>query len=255
VTELTLHRRLPHAVERVWRSVSEPDELAQWMPAYKGDPIECEPPRLIAWDSNGHYVRIELAADGDATLLTFTHRFEGVPEPFAAGWELYLARLDLLLAGAPIGEQEIHDERRVTLHDGPELRVARHFACSAERLWRAITDELEHWFPGELEVLEADPPRMLVGSWHGDTLRYELDPRGEVTVMRFTHAFGDRDTAARSAAGWDRCFARLDALVAGAPMDERASLALWPFVHESYAEAFGVDPEIGRRAYAEHPAT
>jgi hypothetical protein len=29
----------------------------------------------------------------------------------------------------------------------------------------------------------------------------------------------------------------------------------WPDVHERYASAWGIDPEIGRRAYAAHPAT
>ena len=74
-------------------------------------------------------------------------------------------------------------------------------------------------------------------------------------MLLFTHGFTGRDTAARTAAGWDRCFARLDALLAGNPIDERAALETWPEVHERYAESFGVDPDIGRRAYAEHPLT
>lgn len=36
-------------------------------------------------------------------------------------------------------------------------------------------------------------------------------------------------------------------------MSETASLRAWPEAHERYAEAFGVDPELGRRAYADHP--
>lgn len=255
MTELVLHRRFTHSLDRVWRACSEADELAQWMPVSKDHPVESDPPRLIAWDSNGHYVRIELAADGDGTLMTFTHRFDGVPDPFAAGWELYLGRLGLLLEGQPIGEQEIHDERHFELADGPELRLVRHFACSVERLWHAITAEPEHWFPGAMETVETDPPRRLVARWHGDTLRFELSADGPVAAMRFSHAFAERDTAARSAAGWDRCFARLDGLLSGAPVDDRAALVLWPHVHEGYAAEFGVDPEIGRGAYAEHPAT
>jgi len=38
-------------------------------------------------------------------------------------------------------------------------------------------------------------------------------------------------------------------------MSEAASFADWPAVHERYAERFDVDPELGRRAYAEHPRT
>ena len=74
-------------------------------------------------------------------------------------------------------------------------------------------------------------------------------------MLTFTHAFADRDTSARTAAGWDRAFARVDALLAGAEMSEAASLEAWPAVHERYAQAFGVDPEIGRAAYAAHPLT
>ena len=38
-------------------------------------------------------------------------------------------------------------------------------------------------------------------------------------------------------------------------MSEAASLEAGPAAHERYGEAFGVDPEVGRRAYAEHPLT
>ena len=72
-------------------------------------------------------------------------------------------------------------------------------------------------------------------------------------MLVFTHAFADRDMAARTAAGWDRCFARLEALLAEQPMSEAVSLELWPVVHERYAQTFDVDPEIGRSAYAAHP--
>ena len=68
--------------------------------------------------------------------------------------------------------------------------------------------------------------------------------------MVFTHAFADRATAARTAAGWDRCFARMDALLGGARLGEADALEHWPLVHERYAAAFGVDPELGRRAFA-----
>ena len=156
-----------------------------------------------------------------------------------------------------IGEQEAHEERRLVLADGPELRLRRRFFVGVDRLWRALTetDELAHWFPDAMEVVEADPPHRLVARWHGSTLTFALEAAGPATWLTFTHAFDDRDQAALSAAGWDRCFARLEALLSGAPMDEKASLELWPHVHERYAETFGVDPAIGRRAYAEHPAS
>ena len=149
-----------------------------------------------------------------------------------------------------------------TLHtaDGrPMLRFERRLPHPAERVWQALTDpgEVHHWFPSDepMAVVESVPPRLLAGTWYGDALRFELRPDGDGCVMVFTHVFADRDTAARSAAGWDRSFARLDGLLAGVPMSEAASLETWPEVHERYAQAFGVDPEIGRRAFAEHPLT
>ena len=111
------------------------------------------------------------------------------------------------------------------------LRLERSFGHAVERVWRALTepDELAHWFPSDepLEVSESDPPAVLAGTWFGDELRFELRPEGDGCMLVFTHAFADRDTAARTAAGWDRCFARLEALFAGHPLGEAESLEDW----------------------------
>jgi hypothetical protein len=143
-----------------------------------------------------------------------------------------------------------------TVDNRHALRFERRLDHSVERVWRAITDpdELRHWFPpGEgLEVTESEAPRLLAGSWYGDSLRFELRPDGDGCVLVFSHTFADREKAARDAAGWDRCFARFDALLAGEPMSEADSLQAWPEIHELYAERFGVDPELGRKAFAEH---
>ncbi len=257
---VVLNRRLPHPVERVWRAIANEQELAAWFPGPPGHGTvtEWDEPRVIAFGDGTHHVRFELVPDGDGTALTFTHTFpSGGHDDFAAGWEIYLAILDAHLSGVPLGEQAAHDERRFALGEGPALRLERGFLVGVDRLWRALTetDELTHWFPEAMEVVESDPPRLLVARWHGSTLRFELEPDGDFSRLTFVHAFDDRDQAALTAAGWDRCFARLEALLSGAPMGEKASLELWPHVHEGYAETFGVDPEIGRRAYSERPAS
>jgi hypothetical protein len=140
--------------------------------------------------------------------------------------------------------------------DRHELRFERRLGHSVQRVWRAITDpeELRHWFPGsEWEITEREPPRLLAGTWYGDALRFELGPEGNDCLLVFTHRFADRDKAARDAAGWECCLMRLDALLTGTPLSEADSLRSFPEVHEHYAERFGVDPELGRKAFAEHP--
>jgi len=303
---LRFERRLGHPVARVWRAVTEPDELSRWFVAsvawtpapgetfeafgQRGEIITLEEQHRLEWTWGEERFAFELSPDGDGCLLVFTHVFDasyGTGAQHAAGWEAYLERLEGLLSGVSISEEDAHDAigerheayaarfghdpsvgrrqitglafRRLTLQDGPVLRLERRYRHPPERLWRALTDpeELGHWFPSDepLLVTERKEPRVLAGTWYGDDVRFELRPDGDGCLLVFTHAFADRDTAARTAAGWDRCFARLDAALAGHPLGEAESLELWPEVHEAYAEAFGVDPELGRRAYAEHPLT
>ncbi len=257
-----------------------------------GEITALEEPVLLRWTWGEERYAFELSPDGDGCRLVFTHVFDdryGPAAQHAAGWETYLDRLDAHLAGGALSEEDAHGPigelheryaarfeqdpvpgrrmiatmafRDLTLEEdddgGPLLRLERRYRHCVERVWRAISepDELAHWFPGDapLEVVERAAPRRLVATWFGDTLRFELRPEGDGCRLVFTHAFDDRDTAARTAAGWDRCFARLEALLAEQPMSNAAALELWPLVHERYAETFEVDPEIGRAACAAHP--
>lgn len=308
---LRFERRMAHPIERVWRAVTEPAELARWFVApvpwtptlgetfgAEGAAAEItalDPPRLLAWTWADERYAFELAPDGDGCRLVFTHVFDprhGPADQHAAGWETYFERLDVHLAGGALSEEDAHGSitelheiyaarfgadpaagrrmiagfafRDLTLDAGddgrPRLRLERRYRHPVQRVWRALTEpaELAHWFPADapMEVVERDEPHRLLATWFGDALRFELRPDGAGTcVLTFTHAFAERDVAARTAAGWDRCFTRLEALFAGHPMDTDTSLELWPDVHERYAERFGIDPEIGRSAYAAHPAT
>lgn len=106
-----------------------------------------------------------------------------------------------------------------------------------------------------MRPVEQRAPRLLVATWYGDTLRFVLRADGDGCVLAFTHALGDEDATARTAAGWERCFARVDALLDGEPLGEAEALEAWPAAHERYVAQFGVDPEPGRSAYAAHPLT
>ncbi len=123
----------------------------------------------------------------------------------------------------------------------PALRFERSIPHSVERVWRAISDpdELRQWFPAaveyepragaamtftfdepggspmEGEVIELEPPRLFAFDWSGDELRFELEPAGEGCRLLFTHFLGERDQAARDAAGWDIRLTELERLLAG----------------------------------------
>jgi len=250
-----------------------------------GQITELDPPNLIEWTFGADRFRCTLQPKGDGCALVFTHIFDDAAPAAqtAAGWECYLDRLDAQLDDQDLSEEAAHQPvgerheryaarfgldpapgrafiatlgfRGLSLEDGPSLRLERRYDQPVERVWRALTDpdELRRWFPGELEISHADPPRMLIGSWQGDgTLRFELRPDGEGCVLTFTHGFTDRNQAALTGAGWDRCFARLDAVLAGQTMSYDDSLAAWPQVHERLAAAWDIDPGLGRAVFAEH---
>ena len=142
---LRLERRLPHSVERVWRAVTEPSELASWFvsdvpwtpaageqfEAYgqRGRITRLEPPRAIEWDWGDQRFAFEIAPDGDGCRLAFTHVFDAALGPdwqHAAGWETYFERLDVHLGGGFLSEQDAHA--------GIDERIARYrelFAANA----------------------------------------------------------------------------------------------------------------------------
>ena len=158
-------RRLAHPPERVWRAVTETDELAKWFPARPeiggdrevgaeltftypnneeppetGEIVEWDEPRLFAftWRSSGResqLLRFELEPDGDGTKLVFTHE---LPRPdsakVAAGWELCLDDLELALADTP--RAEFPEGRWVELHE----EYAEQFGVSPESGRQALRE-------------------------------------------------------------------------------------------------------------------
>ena len=123
---LRFERRLAHSVERVWRAVSEPAELACWFPAaadwtpatgetfhaggMTGHVTDVDAPHRLAWTFNDEHYSFELAPHPDGCLLVFTHVFDDrtLAAQTAAGWETYLARLEPHLAGGHLSEQDAH---------------------------------------------------------------------------------------------------------------------------------------------------
>jgi uncharacterized protein YndB with AHSA1/START domain len=110
-----------------------------------------------------------------------------------------------------------------------------------EAVWRAVTEPegLAHWFPepgARGEVLELDPPKRLALTWGTETLRLELKPQGDATRLTLTHFLSTREQAARDAAGWHVCLARLTDHLDGRDADAPTSEATpeWRELYEGY---------------------
>jgi uncharacterized protein YndB with AHSA1/START domain len=129
---IRFERQLHHPVERVWRALTEPDEIAAWLAVAELDLREggsvvlswqntdregnsavargavsaVDPPRLLEFDTDIHgRLRWELEPAGDGTHLTFTVDAQ-LPEDYElevlAGWHIHLDHLDHVLDGGTI---------------------------------------------------------------------------------------------------------------------------------------------------------
>lgn len=135
------------------------------------------------------------------------------------------------------------------------LRFERRYAHPPARVWRMIVEPelLARWFPARVEttglvvggeltfhfaaedlkaaedagvdgvpavssgtILELVPERCFAFDWVGETVRFEIEPDGDGSRLRFTHVFSpDRAQAPRNAAGWHFCLEALGAELAG----------------------------------------
>jgi uncharacterized protein YndB with AHSA1/START domain len=146
----------------------------------------------------------------------------------------------------------------------PAVRLERDLPDPPAVVWRALTEreQLRSWFPcdvivsgGRWEVgaaisfpfppevldltitgvvLEVDEPHVLAFTWGDDTLRFELAPEGDGTRLVLVDEL-PTDSAARNAAGWERCLDRLAGLEP--PADG------WQALFERYSAAF--EPTLG----------
>ncbi|MDH3205790.1 MAG: SRPBCC family protein [Gemmatimonadota bacterium] len=129
---LVVERRLDHPPEKVWRVVTEPELLQQWFPAaveggwsvgaalrfvflhgegeglseeeLRGEVLAVDEPRLLEFRWGAHVLKFELEPDGSGCRFRLS---ETIEDPSwgarnAAGWEMCLDNLDLVLEGGAI---------------------------------------------------------------------------------------------------------------------------------------------------------
>ena len=144
------------------------------------------------------------------------------------------------------------------------LRFRRPLAHPPERVWRSLTEpeHLRSWFPDQVKgewrvgarlrfvdagdeaqgfeghVLACEPPSLLEFTWGTDTLRFEIEPKGQGSMLVLLHTFDELGKAARDAAGWHTC---LDALEHDLDGTSPAWTTgdRWRDVHPAYVESFG----------------
>lgn len=129
---LRFERRFPHPRERVWRAISDPEQMTAWFPAavqtelrpgapmrfvfddeapvedtWDGEVLEVDPPAVFMFRWNRDVLRFDMLADGDGCRLVFTHALGDGPTGrlgaarTAAGWDGCLTSLT-----AALGETE-----------------------------------------------------------------------------------------------------------------------------------------------------
>jgi uncharacterized protein YndB with AHSA1/START domain len=146
---LSFERRLPFSIDAVWSAIADPAEREQWFgkttiePREGGliDMVATGPPlpperkrmtgRILVWDPpnvlehewkqpivEDGVVRYELTADGDGTVLRFTHRGLGARNAsgFRGGTHAYLDRLEAYLTGDPLPDWA---QRRLEITGSP----------------------------------------------------------------------------------------------------------------------------------------
>lgn len=135
---LRFERRLAHPPEKVWRAITDPDEVVHWFPTSietelkpgapmkfvmtepmesvdTGEVLEVDPPKVFAFRWDTDVLRFELVPDGDGCRLYFTHTLGGgsawgderYAAQHAAGWDSCLNVLEARLDGRePPAEDE-----------------------------------------------------------------------------------------------------------------------------------------------------
>jgi uncharacterized protein YndB with AHSA1/START domain len=172
---LRFERRFGHPMEKVWRALTEPAQLAAWFPwdmeldlheggkilfvmqegegrTLDGSIIELDPPRVFTYTWGDDVLHWELRPDDGGCLLVFTHTFDERPSAasFAAGWTICLTGLRSVLAGEKPAEDalaewpELHERYvdRFGLAEGTTRQTAEGWVVRFDRQMTRPVDEV-----------------------------------------------------------------------------------------------------------------
>jgi uncharacterized protein YndB with AHSA1/START domain len=241
-------RRYRHPIERVWRAVSDPGEMAQWFPSnvegdravgaelifdddaqraaaqeageptradgprFRGTVVAYDPPQVFSFTWGGELIRLELAPDGDGTTLVFTQILShpSVAARNGAGWHTCLGELDRLL-GAPAPQA---DEDGLAVYDdyldrmGPPLGTP---TGDGGVTWERST----HVTPEQVREATSSPAALEAWGATGraaDPQRWEVAATDHGSVFRLT--VGGIGQDAERAATWHALLVQLDMYLA-----------------------------------------
>jgi len=176
-TVLRMRRELRHPVEKVWRAITEPGQLAGWFPAAvefdlrldgpvtftfetdPGAPVDgqtsgviraYEPPNLLEYTWGVEVLRWELDRSPDGCTLRLTATYDDRPgsASFSGGWTLCFDALDRVLGGS-VPERDyavLHEhfakvfglDEGVVTDDGG-VRFERQLVKPKEAVWQLLT--------------------------------------------------------------------------------------------------------------------
>ena len=119
--QLRFTRRLGHAPEKIWRALTEPEQLQAWFPQrivgewsvgaplrfvsafgdFEGEVMAFEPPSLLEFRWGTDTIRLEVAPEGRGSVLTLIDTFDelGKAARDAAGWHECLDALEHAVVG------------------------------------------------------------------------------------------------------------------------------------------------------------
>jgi uncharacterized protein YndB with AHSA1/START domain len=265
---LRFERRYRHQIERVWRAISDPGEMGQWFPSQvegdralgaelvfaddaqraaaraageptrddgpmiRGTVVAYDPPAVFSFTWGGELIRLELAPDGDGTVLTFTQvlSHQSVAARNGAGWHACLGELDRLLGASPAGGdgddwRAVYDAYLDRM--GPALGTP---SGDGALTWERST----HVVPERVRTVTGDRGEWQewgAGEHAGDPVHWDVEPTDHGSLYRVTvDSVGDD---AELAAAWHALLLQLDMYLAAGqlvPVDHKRWIAAYETV-------------------------